>query len=128
VQHTQPVIAIVDDDPAICRALSRLLQTVGWQVIAFSSAEAFLQRGVQEPPHCLILDVRLPGMTGLELLDRLVADGVSFPIILITGHTDAQGHRRAIQAGAVAYLRKPVDAQDVLQAIQHSLGPQVPEP
>jgi FixJ family two-component response regulator len=67
-------------------------------------------------------------MTGLELLDRLVADGVSFPIIFITGHADAQGHRRAIQAGAVAYLRKPVDAQDVLQAIQHSLGPQVPEP
>jgi FixJ family two-component response regulator len=118
----------VDDDPAICRALSRLLHTVGWQAVAFTSAEAFLQRGVQEPPHCLILDVRLPGMTGLELLDRLVADGVSFPIIFITGHADAQGHRRAIQAGAVAYLRKPVDAQDVLQAIQHSLGPQVPEP
>ena len=128
MQHTQPVIAIVDDDPAICRALSRLLQTVGWQAVAFSSAEAFLQSGVQKPPHCLVLDVRLPGMTGLELVERLVADGASFPIIIITGHADAQGHIRAIQAGAVAYLRKPVDEQDFLQAIRHSLGPQVPEP
>jgi two-component system, LuxR family, response regulator FixJ len=128
VQHTQPVIAIVDDDPAICRALSRLLQTVGWQAVAFSSAEAFLQSGVQKPPHCLVLDVRLPGMTGLQLLERLVADGVSFPIIIMTGYADAQGHIRAIQAGAEAYLRKPVDEQDFLQAIQHSLGPQVPEP
>ena len=127
MQHTQPVIAIVDDDPAMCRALSRLLQTVGWQAVAFSSAEAFLQSGVQKPPHCLVLDVRLPGMTGLELVERLVADGVSFPII-ITGHADAQVHIRAIQAGAVAYLRKPVDEQDFLQAIRHSLGPQVPEP
>jgi FixJ family two-component response regulator len=127
VQHTQPVIAIVDDDPAICRALSRLLQTVGWQAVAFSSAEAFLQSGVQKPPHCLVLDVRLPGMTGLKLVERLVADGVSFPII-ITGHADAQVHIRAIQAGAVAYLRKPVDEQDFLQAIRHSLGPQLPEP
>jgi two-component system, LuxR family, response regulator FixJ len=128
VQHTQPVIAIVDDDPAICRALSRLLQTVGWQAVAFSSAEAFLQSGVQKPPHCLVLDVRLPGMTGLELVERLVADGASFPIIIITGHADAQVHMRAIQAGAVAYLRKPVDEQDFLQAIRHSLGPQLPEP
>jgi two-component system response regulator FixJ len=100
---------------------------VGWQAVAFSSAEAFLQSGVQKPPHCLVLDVRLPGMTGLELVERLVADGVSFPII-ITGHADAQVHIRAIQAGAVAYLRKPVDEQDFLQAIRHSLGPQVPEP
>ena len=128
MQHTQPVIAIVDDDPAICRALSRLLRTVGWQAVAFSSAEAFLQRGVQERLHCLVLDVRLPGMTGLELLERLVADGVSFPIIVITGRADAQVHMRAIQAGAAAYLPKPVDEQDFLQAIQHSLGPQVPEP
>ena len=83
---------------------------MGWQAVAFSSAEAFLQSGVQEPPHCLVLDIRLSGMTGLELLERLVADGVSRSII-ITGHADVQVHIRAIQAGAVAYLRKPVDEQ-----------------
>ena len=68
------------------------------------------------------------GLCHAEVLHLLVADGVSFPIIIITGHADAQVHIRAIQAGTVAYLRKPMDEQDFLQAIQHSLGPQVPEP
>lgn len=128
MQHTQPVIAIVDDDPPICRALSRLLQAVGWQTVTFGSAEAFLQSGLQEPPHCLVLDVRLPGMTGLELLERLVADSVSFPIIIITVHDNAQVRMRAMQAGAVAYLRKPFDERDFLQAIRQALGLEAPGP
>ena len=66
MQHTQPVMAIVDDDPPLCRARSRFRQAVGWQAVTFGSAAAFLHSGVQEPPHCLVLEVRLPGMTGLE--------------------------------------------------------------
>jgi FixJ family two-component response regulator len=127
MQQIKPVIAIVDDDPSICRALSRLLQAVGWQTVTFGSAEAFLQTGLQEPPHCLVLDVRLPGMTGPELLDRLMANGISFPVIIITVHDDAQVRIRVIRAGAVAYLRKPFDEKDFLQAIQRALGLEVSE-
>jgi len=128
VQQVNALIAIVDDDAAICRALARLLQAVGWQAVTFGSAEAFLQTGLQEPPQCLVLDVRLPGMTGLELLERLRTDGVSFPIIIITVHDDAQGRQRAMHAGAVAYLRKPFDERDFLQAIQRALGLEASEP
>jgi FixJ family two-component response regulator len=116
------VIAIVDDDASIRRALARLLRSMSWQAVTFASAEAFLQTGMQELPGCLVLDVRLPGMTGLELLNHLVAAGISLPVILITAHDDVQVRGHATEAGAVAYLRKPVDEQDLLQAIQRALG------
>jgi FixJ family two-component response regulator len=122
VESTRPVIAIVDDDAAICRALTRLVHAVGWSAVAFASAEAFLQAGVQEPPDCLILDIRLPGMSGIELLEHCVAAGMSLPVILITAHNDVQVRRRAARAGAVAFLHKPVDEQDLLQAIRRGLG------
>jgi FixJ family two-component response regulator len=119
VESTRPVIAIVDDDAAICRALTRLVHVVGWSAVAFASAEAFLQAGVQEPSDCLILDIRLPGMSGIELLEHCVAAGMSLPVILITAHNDVQVRRRA---AAVAFLHKPVDEQDLLQAIRRGLG------
>jgi FixJ family two-component response regulator len=122
VEPTRPVIAIVDDDAAICRALTRLVHAVGWHAVAFASAEAFLQAGVQAPPDCLVLDIRLPGMSGLELLEHCEAAGMSLPVILITARDDVQMRRRAERAGAVAFLHKPVDAQDLLQAIQRGLG------
>jgi FixJ family two-component response regulator len=99
-----------------------LLHAAGWKAVAFVSAEAFLQAGLQEPPHCVVLDVRLPGMTGLELLEHFVAAGITLPVILITAHDDVQVRMRAAQAGVSAYLRKPVDEQDLLQAIRRALG------
>jgi len=116
--QTQPVVAIVDDDVFIQRALARLLYTAGWQAITFTSAEAFLQTGMQAAPNCLVLDVWLSGMTGVELLEHLVETGSTLPVVIITGRDDLQMRMRAIQAGAVAYLRKPLDGQELLQALQ----------
>ena len=81
-----PAQCRVEDDVSIGRALSRLLHAVGWKALAFTSAEAFLQTGLQEPPHCLVLDVRLPGMTGFELLEHFAVAGIALPVILITAH------------------------------------------
>jgi len=117
----QPIVAIVDDDVSIQRALVRLLYTVSLQAVTFTSAEAFLQTGMQVAPDCLVLDVWLPGMTGMELLERLVAMGSRLPVVIITGRDDLQMRMRAIQAGAVACLLKPLDGPEFLQAIQKAL-------
>jgi two-component system response regulator FixJ len=118
MSQTQPVVAIVDDDVSILRALGRLLYAEGWHAVTFSSAEAFLQTGMQAAPNCLVLDVWLPGMTGVELLEHLVATGSTLPVVIITGRDDLQMRMRAMQAGAAAYLLKPLDGQDLLQALQ----------
>jgi FixJ family two-component response regulator len=121
MSQTQPVVAIVDDDAAVQRALRRLLCATGWHTVIFSSAEAFLQTGTQAAPDCLVLDVWLPGMTGVELLEHLVAMGSTLPAVIITGRDDLQMRMRAMQAGAVAYLLKPLDGQDLRQALQEAL-------
>ena len=123
----QPVIAIVENDVSLQKALARLLHAVGWQVVTFSSAEAFLQAGLQEPPHCLVLDVWLPGMTGVELLEHFVARGITLPVVIITGRDNLQMRIRAMQAGAVAYLLKPLDEHDLLGAIQRAPGQEASE-
>jgi FixJ family two-component response regulator len=121
MSQTQPVVAIVDDDVSVQRALARLLSAAGWHTVTFSSAEAFLQTGMQASPDCLVLDVWLPGMTGVELLEHLTALGSTLPAVLITGRDDLQMRMRAMQVGAVAYLRKPLEGQDLLQALQEAL-------
>jgi FixJ family two-component response regulator len=122
VPQTSPIIAIVEDDASLRRALARLLHAVGWHTVTFASAEAFLQTGLQSPPQCLVLDVRLPGMSGVELVEHFVATGLALPVIVITGHDDIQIRLRAKRAGVVAYLPKPVDEQDLLRAIERALG------
>jgi two-component system CheB/CheR fusion protein len=117
----QPVVAIVDDDVPIQRALARLLYATGWHAVTFTSAEAFLQTGIQASPDCLVLDVWLPGMTGVELLEYLAATDSILPAVIITGRDDLQMRMRAMQAGAVAYLLKPLDGQELLQALQKAL-------
>ena len=124
----QPVIAIVDDDASLRRALSRLMHAVGWKAVTFASAEAFVQTGLQEPPACLVLDIWLPGMTGLELLDHVTATTPSLPVIIITGRDDVQVRQRAAQARAIAYFQKPVDEQDLLQTIRRALGLEASKP
>ena len=120
----QPVVAIVDDDVSIQRALARLLSTAGWQAITFTSAEALLQTDMQTAPDCLVLDVWLPGMTGVELLEHLAVAGSTLPAVLITGRDDLQMRMRAMQARAAAYLLKPLDGPELLQALQEALGRQ----
>jgi FixJ family two-component response regulator len=127
VPQTPPVIAIVDDDASLRRALARLLRVVGYETVTFASAEAFLQDGLQMPPDCLLLDVWLPGISGVALLEYLVSLGSSLPVILITGREDIQTRLLAGQMGVVAYLRKPLDERDLLQALQRALGRKVSE-
>jgi FixJ family two-component response regulator len=116
--QTQPVVAIVEDDESIQRALVRLLSAAGWYAVTFSSAEAFLQTGLQASPTCLVLDVWLPGMTGVALLEHLVTMGSMLPAVMITARDDLQMRMRAMQAGAVAYFLKPIEGQEILQALQ----------
>ena len=121
MSQTQPIVVIVDDDALIPRALVRLLSTAGWHAVTFPSAEAFLQTGMQASPVCLVLDVWLPGMTGVELLEHLAAMGSTLPAVIITGRNDLQMRMRAMQAGAIAYILKPLDGQDLLRALQEAL-------
>ena len=121
MSQAQPIVAIVDDDESVQRALARLLYTAGWQAVTFSSAEAFLQTGIQMALSCLVLDLWLPDMTGVELLEHLAALGSTLPVIVITGRDDLQIRVRALQAGAAAYLLKPLDGLELLQAIQKAL-------
>ena len=118
---SQPVVAIVDDDVSIQRALARLLSAAGWRAVTFPSAEVFLQTGMQALPDCLVLDVWLSGMTGVELLEHLAALGSTLPAVIITGRDDLQMRMRAMQAGAAGYLLKPLDGEDLLEALQEAL-------
>jgi FixJ family two-component response regulator len=116
-----PLIAIVDDDDALRHSLDDLLQSVGFRVQGFASAEAFLQAQPAPETACLLLDVRLPGMNGLELQRQLVAAHGSLPIIFVTAYADEDGRARALAAGAVAFLSKPCREEDLLAAIEAAL-------
>jgi FixJ family two-component response regulator len=118
-----PVISIVDDDSSVRRALGRLLRTAGYRVEVFASAGEFLDSGPVGRISCLILDVRLEGMTGLDLQERLAAERADFPIIFITAHDDAPTRLLVQQAGAAAYLPKPFDGAALLAAVSGAAGP-----
>jgi FixJ family two-component response regulator len=121
MSQMQPVVAIVDDNVSIQRALARLLSTAGWQACTFTSAEAFLQTGMQAVPDCLLLDLWLPGMTGVELLEHLAARASLLPVVIMTARDDPQMRMRALQAGVVAYFLKPLEGPDLLQVVQDAL-------
>ena len=118
-----PLIAIVDDDDALRTSLDDLLRSLGFQTQDFRSAEAFLSANQARDPACLILDVRMPGMNGLELQRQLVAANWRIPIIFITSHVDDDARARALAAGAVAFLYKPCREEDLLKAIDVALQP-----
>lgn len=115
------IVFVVDDDPAIRAALNSLIRSVGLQVQLLSSPREFLEAKQPEVPSCLILDVRLPGMSGLDLQRQLAAASNHIPIIIITGHGDIPMSVRAMKAGAVEFLTKPFRDQDLLDAIQFAL-------
>jgi FixJ family two-component response regulator len=114
-------IAIIDDDESIRRTTTRLIESFGFRTAAFESAEMFLTSGQLHDTSCLIVDVRMPGMTGLQLQSELAAADCRIPIIFITAYEDKESHRRAMQAGAVAFLAKPFTDEQLLQWIRSAL-------
>jgi FixJ family two-component response regulator len=110
-------VFIVDDDEGVRKALSRLLRTLGYQVVPFSTPEAFLESHDLSVPGCAILDVAMPGLSGLQLQSALLDRGVSRPIIFVTGRGDIPLSVRAMKNGAIDFLTKPVDRMDLLSAI-----------
>jgi RNA polymerase sigma factor (sigma-70 family) len=116
-----PVVFVVDDDPSVRSSLKFLISTVGLQVETFESAETALQKLSPEAPGCLVLDVRLRGLSGLDLQGELVARNCQVPIVFITGHGDIPMTVRAMKAGAVEFLTKPFRDQDLLDAIRTAL-------
>jgi FixJ family two-component response regulator len=117
----KPVIAIVDDDASVREALMSLMRALGFASEAYGCAEDFLKSGRIRRTNCLIADVRMPGMTGLELYRHLVAAGTSIPTVLITAHGDEEGRRRALNAGITCYLTKPFNEDDLLGCIHSAL-------
>ncbi|MBK6677706.1 MAG: response regulator transcription factor [Rhodocyclaceae bacterium] len=116
-------VFIIDDDQAVARSLRWLIETVRLKVETFASAQAFLDQYDATKPGCLVLDVRMPGMSGLELQERLAArGGYHPPIIFITGHGDVQMAVRAVQAGAFDFVEKPFNDQDLLDRIQRAIA------
>ena len=116
-----PIVFVVDDDSSMREALTDLITSVGLLVEAFKSAREFLEHRRGDAPACLVLDVRLPGLSGLDLQRELVRTEAPIPIIFITGHGDIPMSVRAIKEGAVEFLAKPFRDQELLDAIQHAL-------
>jgi FixJ family two-component response regulator len=121
MSEADAMIFVVDDDASMREALQRLLRSVGLQVTTFASAREFLHHRGADAPGCLVLDVRLPGLSGLDLQHELAATRIDLPIIFITGYGDIPMTVQAMKAGAVEFLTKPFRDQDLLDAIQHAL-------
>ena len=120
-RESNAVVAIVDDDPSVRRGPARLIRSVGWRVEAFSSAQEFLDRPGTETVSCLVLDLQLGDLNGLDLQKRLAEAGLATPIIFLTGHGDIPTTAQAMKAGAIEFLTKPVDEEDLLKAIQEAI-------
>lgn len=118
------MISIVDDDASLRASLDNLLCSAGYRAQAFASAESFLSSNAGHDTVCLILDVRMPGMGGLELQRQLQASGASLPIVFITSYVDDDVRARALDAGAVAFLYKPFREEELLGAIERALSGQ----
>jgi FixJ family two-component response regulator len=115
------IVFVVDDDEGMRQSLKNLIGSVGLRVEAFASAQEFLRSKLTDVPGCLVLDVRLPGLSGLDLQKRMAEAGIEIPIIFITGHGDIPMTVQAMKAGAVEFLTKPFRDQDLLDAIQQAL-------
>ena len=118
----KPVVFVVDDDESVCKALKRLMKSAGIKARSLSSAEDFLNQGCHNVPGCLILDVRMPGMNGLELQEKVVKSGSTMPIIFMSAHEDAPAREQAMQAGAIAFLKKPFEDQILIEKVNSALS------
>src|SRR5246500_584343 len=117
----EKMVAIVDDDELMRGALQGMLKSVGFQSQAFASAEEFLESGLQQQTGCLIADIRMPGMSGLELQAKLNAEHCRIPTIFITAHGDTKMRMQALRAGAVEFLAKPFDDEVLLESVRAAL-------
>jgi FixJ family two-component response regulator len=117
----KPIVFVVDDDISVRESLELLIKFAGWQPETFSSAEEFLARPSSVGPSCLVLDVSLPNLSGLDLQKLITADQADMPIIFITGHGDVPTTVQAMKAGAVEFLTKPFDDEVLLSAIRHAI-------
>jgi FixJ family two-component response regulator len=122
VSQPAPLVFVVDDDRSVRKSLTRLLGSVGYAVEAFASAREFLDRAAPERPCCLVLDVRMPDATGIDLQAALAAEGRRVPIVFVTGHVDVPMSVTAMKGGAIDLLTKPVDERDLLDAIQRAVA------
>ena len=116
------LVGIVDDDPSVRKGLARLVKAAGYRVEVFASAREFLARPQQEDPACLLLDVRMPGLTGPELQEALAIAGRRMSIVFVSGHGDVVGSVKAMKGGAIDFLTKPVDARELLGAIERAVA------
>ncbi len=121
-QELPATVAIVDDDPSAREGLSSLLRSAGFRVETFGSAQEFLDREQLEAPTCLILDLQLPGLNGLDLQKRMAESGVDVPIVFLSGHGNIPASVQAIKAGAVHFLTKPFDEEELFQAIGEAVN------
>src|SRR6267378_1465440 len=121
-ERTGRTVSVVDDDQSLRRSLSNLLTSVGFRVDTFASAEEFLSSSQQENTGCLVLDLRMSGMNGLDLLRHLAATGSRIPVIILTAHDDEEARRRSLEAGAVAFLGKPFRSDALVDAVRTALG------
>src|SRR5262245_12339182 len=119
-------VVIVEDDASMRQALKRILRLAGYAPVAYESAEALLSGHGASTATCVILDLQLPGITGLDLRERLVRDGVTAPVIFITAYDDPQARDRATKSGAAAYLTKPFAGRDLIDAVMRAHGESPP--
>ena len=119
--NNKKLISIVDDDESVQIALQDLMEAVGYTARSFGSAEEFLESGLQRQTACLITDIRMPGMSGLELQAKLNAERCRIPIIFITAHGDAKMRMKAMREGAVEFLMKPFDEEVLLETVRAAL-------
>jgi RNA polymerase sigma factor (sigma-70 family) len=117
----RPIVFVVDDDYSLRKALERVITSVGLEVRTFSNPAAFLAHPRPDVPACLVLDLRLPGASGLSVQEQLVRAGADLPIVFLTGYADVATSVRAMKAGAVDFLQKPVDDQRLIDAVQQAL-------
>jgi FixJ family two-component response regulator len=120
-RQSDVLITIVDDDPSVRHGLERLIRSLGWKTEAFASAQEFLARPQGEAPSCLVLDLQLPGLSGLDLQKRMADAGLETPIVFLTGHGDIPASVQAMKAGALGFLTKPVDEEALSKAIQEAI-------
>ena len=124
MSKSKPLIAIVDDDESVCRAMKRLVRSLGMDANAFTSGQEFIDLIETMPsfqPDCVVLDVQMPGMNGLEVQERLASSGNRLPVIFITAHDEAGVRDRALAAGAVAFLRKPFNDELLITTLRLAL-------
>jgi len=127
MRETDSTVFVVDDDAAVRRSLTRLLRSAGWNAEAFASAGDLLERAPLTGPGCVLLDVNMPGMNGLELQDRMAGAGISLPVVFLTGKGDIPMSVQAMKHGAVDFLVKPVEEDFLFQALEQAIRRQAAE-